>query len=185
MILGFKTKFRNGSPTQFPEKILAGQRFNIRYDSELLKEFEDAWAVGPYAIIKTHRFMPKWHTIREDVDDRWKTGMDIHFMTGVRTRNAHRFAPIVKVTAVQKIEIVASKSDTTLDKDRYDIAYMTSMGEVVNLGFKVLIDDRVIRPDVINTLAINDGFCHINEFLSWFGFESFKGKIIHWDSVRY
>ena len=66
MILGFKQKFPDGTPTHFEEKIYAGVA------PELYKEFE-----------------PKIHSMREG--ERWRAGMDIQMAYGVRTKNYRQF----------------------------------------------------------------------------------------------
>jgi hypothetical protein len=63
MILGFKTKFPWGEPTNFVEKIT-----------------------------KRPGFTPKLHSLRKSKKlDRWKAGNYIHFATGVRTKNYTQF----------------------------------------------------------------------------------------------
>ena len=107
----------------------------------------------------------KKHTIRKDKNDRWKHGMKIHFATGVRTRLYHQFYEgFCKST--QRINII------------YD--NIPPMGNVVN----VLIDERPISWKELETLAINDGFEDVSEFLNWFN-EDFEGKIIHWTDLKY
>ena len=107
----------------------------------------------------------KKHTIREDKNDRWKPGMKIHFATGVRTRLYHQFYEgFCKST--QKIQILWDN--------------ISLNGEFVS----ILIDGRLIDLDEVETLAINDGFEDVSEFLNWFN-ENFEGKIIHWTDLRY
>ena len=107
----------------------------------------------------------KKHTIRIDKNDRWKPGMKIHFATGVRTRLYHQFYEgFCKST--QKIQILWDN--------------ISLNGEFVS----VLIDGRPIDFDEVETLAVNDGFEDVSEFLNWFD-EDFKGKIIHWTDLRY
>ena len=107
----------------------------------------------------------KKHTIRIDKNDRWKPGMKIHFATGVRTRLYHQFYEgFCKST--QKIQILWDN--------------ISQNGEVVS----ILIDGRLIDLDEVETLAINDGFEDVSEFLNWFN-EDFEGKIIHWTDLRY
>jgi hypothetical protein len=66
MILGFKQKFPDGTPTHFEEKIYAGVA------PELYKDFE-----------------PKIHSMREG--ERWRAGMDIQMAYGVRTKQYRQF----------------------------------------------------------------------------------------------
>ena len=107
----------------------------------------------------------KKHTIREDKNDRWKPGMKIHFATGVRTRLYHQFKEGVCVS-IQKIKILWDN--------------LPPNGEVVSIS----IDGNPIYLDELETLALNDGFEDISEFLNWFN-EDFEGKIIHWTDLKY
>ena len=107
----------------------------------------------------------KKHTIRKDKNDRWKPGMKIHFATGVRTRLYHQFKEDV-CRSTQKIRIL------------YD--NIPPMGNVAT----ITIDDRAITIYELRTLAVNDGFEDVSEFLNWFD-EDFEGKIIHWTDLRY
>ena len=107
----------------------------------------------------------KKHTIREDKHDRWKAGRVIHFATGVRTKLYEQFKEgFCKST--QKIQILWDN--------------ISLNGEFVS----ILIDGRLIDLDEVETLAINDGFEDVSEFLNWFS-EDFEGKIIHWTDLRY
>lgn len=107
----------------------------------------------------------KKHTIRKDENDRWKPGMKIHFATGVRTKLYHQFYEgFCKST--QKIQILWDN--------------ISLNGEFIS----ILIDGRLIDLDEVETLAINDGFEDVSEFLNWFS-EDFEGKIIHWTDLRY
>ena len=107
----------------------------------------------------------KKHTIREDKNDRWKPGMKIHFATGVRTRLYHQFYEgFCKST--QKIQIL-------WDNISLNVEFVS-----------ILIDGRLIDLDEVETLAINDGFEDVSEFLNWFS-EDFEGKIIHWTDLKY
>jgi len=171
MTLGFKTKWPDGRETHFPEKILEGLlrfRFIDRMDwYEVLKN-------SPYKNYSLDSFNRKIHTIRADEHDRWKPGMNIHFMTGVRTKKAYRFAPIVPVVSVQRIEIklmlMASTDHCWVSNDKI---------------FKVLIDGRALKKTEIVRLASNDGFLLTSEFFEWFGYQDFTGKLIHWTDKRY
>ena len=107
----------------------------------------------------------KKHTIREDKNDRWKPGMKIHFATGVRTKLYHQFYEgFCKSTQI--INII------------YD--NIPPVGNVAT----ITIDGRAITIYELRTLAINDGFEDVSEFLNWFS-EDFEGKIIHWTDLKY
>ena len=107
----------------------------------------------------------KQHTIRKDKNDRWKPGMKIHFATGVRTKLYHQFKEGVCIST-QKIQILWDN--------------ISLNGEFVS----ILVDGHLIDLDEVETLAINDGFEDVSEFLNWFD-EDFEGKIIHWTDLRY
>lgn len=105
----------------------------------------------------------KIHTIREDKNNRWKAGNLIHFATGVRTKEYNNF---LKDTckSVQDIEIDYTK---------------TFLGEPT-----IKIDGKTLVHTEIVTLAFNDGFHSLEEFLAWFN-KDFRGKIIHWTNFAY
>ena len=111
----------------------------------------------------------KIHTIRLDANNRWTVGRLIHFATGVRTKEYNCFK---KGTCcrVQTIEFKWSKK-----KDHN------------GLFVKVFIDGKDVNSDVLNRLAIGDGFKDVHEFFEWEGWngKDFKGKIIHWTSRQY
>lgn len=107
----------------------------------------------------------KLHTIREDSNDRWKAGMDIHFVINNRTKNRYQFAPVVKCVSTQKIEV-------KWNEDPFP-------GTV-----RVFIDGEVQNIKRIESLAINDGFDSVEDFFSWFN-KDFTGKIIHWTNLKY
>ena len=102
----------------------------------------------------------KIHTIREDKHDRWKSGMKIHFATGVRTKNYKQFAEKVCL-GVQEIYI-----------------------EFNAAGALVMIDGNVTSAYEKYNLALNDGFNDFGELKMFFN-TGFKGRIIHWTALRY
>ena len=110
---------------------------------------------------------PKLHTIRHDTKNRWKAGNRIHFYIYTRTKNQLRFAPIIKCTATQKIEIIWT------DGDGFKMAQPT-----------VWIDGSWILGDALNQLAINDGFNNVEDFFAYFN-KDFTGKLIHWTNLKY
>ena len=83
MILGFKTKFKDGKDTNFVAKIIKSL----------------------FHQIGENLLVPKIHTIRVDAKKRWKVGTLIHFCTGVRTKNFNNFG-LRHCFGVQEIEIV-------------------------------------------------------------------------------
>lgn len=69
MTLGFTTKFPDGSPTMFEQKIL------IDLDPACREQYPD--------------MLPKIHTFR--MGHRWRAGMKMHMVTGNRTANRRQF----------------------------------------------------------------------------------------------
>lgn len=110
----------------------------------------------------------KIHTIRHDVNKRWKEGNSIQFATGVRTKNYHCFGWGVCLS-VQEISIRWGNPVT-----------------IPNYA-KVFIDGRCLTEQECNELAVNDGFENFEEFLKWDAWcgKDFDGRLIHWTSKRY
>ncbi|MEP4136712.1 MAG: hypothetical protein ABJL71_18935 [Cyclobacteriaceae bacterium] len=166
MTLGFSLYFDKAKkrPTHFPERVLA----SLSHDAHVkclglfAEKYPDYY--GPWFTEK-----PKLHTIRADEKDRWRPGMDIHFVVGNRTPNRYQFAPVVKCTEVQNIEMI------------FNIE-----------GFLINVDGKRLTYEQKVDLAINDGFISYEHFLNWFvpicekspGLK-FEGKIIHWTDTRY
>lgn len=109
------------------------------------------------------RSMPKLHTIREDSSNRWRAGMDIHFVINNRTKNRFQFAPVVNCVSIQNIEIKYFKT----------FVYP-----------EVIIDGKMMSYLALGDVAINDGFDSVDDFFAYFN-KDFKGKIIHWTDLRY
>lgn len=165
MILGFSTII-NEKETFFVEKIHSGllqnylmDGFNIGYDHNF--DLDVLSSCGP-----------KFHTIREDKNNRWKAGNKIDFFINVRKKNMFRFAPVLPVVSIQKIEII----------------YHTNAFDLANeIPFKraVIVDDKKrLNDNEIKQLAENDGFISTDEFFAYFD-ESFSGKLIHWTDLKY
>ncbi len=109
----------------------------------------------------------KIHTIREDKPRRWKSGKDIHFATGVRTKNYNCFKE-GKVISTQRIFITYAFNDI----------------------LEVSIDGNYFYDK--NKLALNDGFDSYWDFFEYFypiiensEDKCFSGKIIHWTDFKY
>lgn len=165
MILSFSTKFPNGKPTRFIEKIWDGLINNnlvtvcefTKFLNNYVDRFNDVWDSTDGSF-----YNPKLHTIRKDEHNRWKPGMKIHFVINNRSKNFFQFAPVVECKSVQKIEIF--KRD--------------------GLRF-IRIDGRFINSNqVAEEIAINDGFDSVDDLFNWFN-KDFTGKIIHWTDLRY
>lgn len=168
MTLGFmeqwpKSMAMQDNKTYFIQKIGQGLFLNKLLDHEtcvyFLKSYFDKF--GRSRDSKFH-LLPKLHTIRRDESERWKPGMDIHFVINSRTKDRFQFAPVVKCTSVQRIEV----------KHAFPHRY-------------VFIDDRYISSwKELDALARNDGFESIEDFFKYFN-KDFKGRLIHWTNLRY
>lgn len=171
MNLAFSTKFPDGKSTKFIEKIWYGfAQHAIINDEDSEKWVYDEGSILEYNLGRTFDFTfgsihhnGKIHTIREDPKERWREGMDIHFIINPRSKDRFQFAPVVKCTGKQKIEIYY-------------------------LGFRntpaVLINGTIQKDDEIEKLALNDGFDTVADFYKWFD-KDFEGWIIHWTPFRY
>lgn len=117
----------------------------------------------------------KIHTIREDKNNRWKSGRSIQFADGVRTKLYNEFKTGTCIST-QNIEFKWTKQNTGLVSE--------------NWAVKVFIDGRDVYYDdfpTIHNLAVNDGFKDVKEFFEWEAWnkKNFKGKIIHWTDLKY
>lgn len=107
----------------------------------------------------------KIHTIREDHKLRWKEGMSIQHWRG-NPRNV-RLNPYQFDSGTCKgIELVGILS---LPNGRRSVA----------------INGKIISQEMIELLAINDGFKTVHEFWAWFGHGYFVGRIIHFTDFKY
>lgn len=175
MILPFKTKFDNGEPTYFPEKIYfsicqesyksdgleLSQKIIDFYQSEQFKKVRLSYWDNAYWKQLTQG---KPHTIRADEKNRWKPGNKIHFYINNRKPDMTLFAPVLKCTAVQKIVI----RHFSLPDCKPDI----------------IVDGKFLNYNEQINLAQNDGFKDLESFFNWFNTD-FEGKIIHWTDLRY
>ena len=114
---------------------------------------------------------PKLHTIREDKNDRWKVGNEIHFYINCRQPNMFLFAPVLPVVSTQKVEIKW-------------IGFVSGDRPWVKVDGKSIYTVDQIETHKMLELAQNDGFDTVEAFFEYFN-EEFKGKIIHWTDKRY
>lgn len=176
MILPFSTQL-NGKPTYFVERIWEGLlRHHFEDDKEYVQFMNDHearfgthWDWFPDEVYRMEA--PKIHTIREDVNDRWKAGNNIDFFINCRQKNMFRFAPVLPVVSVQRIEIVYYTDREVLMKD---LPPKTAIS----------VDDRRLSETEILQLALNDGFDSVKDFFAYFN-EDYEGKIIHWTDKQY
>jgi hypothetical protein len=114
------------------------------------------------------QWQSKIHTIRHDVSNRWKVGKLIHFVINNRTPDRFQFAPVMKCTGVQAIQI------------KY---WYNGKDEKFNAP-SVYIDDKELNATEVETLALNDGFNCKADFFDYFNTD-FTGKLIHWTDKKY
>lgn len=157
MTLSFSTHI-DGKPTCFVEKIWWGifDVYGHLYFDYFSKELNHR------GISMTESMPPKIHTIRADPKNRWRAGMNIHFVIHNRTPNRFQFAPVLPCISVQEIEIV---NDSEIEQ-----------------GKKIIVDGKHLTN--CHQLVMNDGFDSIDDFWNYFG-DYFRGKIIHWTDHQY
>ncbi len=174
MILSFSTQL-NGKPTYFVEKIWGGLlRYVIPIDLayvEYLERHEEKFGKHWDFLPEDHERMTnlKIHTIREDKKERWKPGTKIDFFINCRQKDMFRFAPVLPVVSVQKVEILY-KPETVFFARTYPA--------------DVYVDKRRLEIREFAKFVHNDGFDTIEDFFSYFN-KDFHGKIIHWTDLRY
>lgn len=177
MLLSFKTKFKNGNPTLFVEKIINGLHMHIAFNKDAPTDFyQNLWLLATQYTLRfdnndkgvslNSELKPKIHSIREDTKTRWKAGNKIHFYINNRTKKMFQFAPVVPCISVQTIEIKPNL-------DLYDDKIIS-----------VRIDNRELNETELLKLVHNDGFDSISSFAIYFDAE-FNGKIIHWTNHKY
>lgn len=161
MILGFKQTWPWGGPTFFREKILLGPMdADTRLNMGLL--------MPSYAHVH-----PKIHSIRQG--HRWSAGKSIQMAYGVRTKNYVQFNKHISelgyCVSTQKINICYVDGYRGLLKERLCV---------------ITIDGKPITiPDgSLQTLAHNDGFESVDDFLKFFN-RDFTGQIVHFTNLRY
>lgn len=173
MNLGFMTKWKNGEPTYFVEKIFEGLTVN-----KLIPEEDfDLWydAIENYGIDLNFKSHPKTHTIREDKKDRWRAGNKIHFVINNRQPNRFQFAPVIECKGVQTIEFFFYRLNTAFEH------------------LQIKIDGRYLSEQEMIDLALNDGFKSLSHFYDYFltGWNGEddeyykKMKLIHWTNKIY
>lgn len=175
MTLSFSQKFPNGRPTYFIEKIYSGferlynpcQEYHDYYQMYVQK-FGKEWS--QIDALDFPAYNHKVHTIRRDSKNRWKVGNDIHFVINNRTKDRFQFAPILKVTKIQTIEI--------------DYCIKDEPHPIVIIDGSHFYNPKLGIDKGINLLAMADGFDSIEKLFGWFS-EDFTGKIIHWTDLYY
>lgn len=117
----------------------------------------------------------KKHTFREDKKQRWLPGMIMHQSTGVRTKNYNCFyTPNLISKQKVKIEIFNFMVYVFIDNKKH-VAFSTLYD---------WSDDGKNGYNFLETLAKNDGFSSVEDFLEWFR-SGFDGYILHWTDLKY
>lgn len=160
MILPFKTHIGNRQ-TYFVEKILRGRLLADPATDEFIQKNIGNNFGGKYELNRSMlaTCKPKIHTLRNDVNQRWAPGMQIHPSINNRSKNMLVFAPAFPCVSTQPIMIMPAFR-------------------------KVFIGYRSLTDYMIQKLAQNDGFETVELFWEWFN-EDFDGKIIHFTDLKY
>lgn len=168
MILPFSTKL-NGKPTYFVEKIHKG----FRLMELIMKAAIDPSIHYPpnYNYVAKDKLSHKIHTIREDKNDRWKPGTKIDFFINSRQKDMFRFAPVLPVVSVQKVEIFYKGLFVAVAIDK--VLFYTDADFKLGKGVEGMLK-----------LAHNDGFDTVEDFFAYFD-KDFTGKLIHWTNLKY
>ncbi len=114
---------------------------------------------------------PKLHTLRDDPNDRWHTGMMIDFFINVRTKKMFRFAPKIPVISTQEVFMTYYHSDI----------------------IQISIDGRELFSYTERLeFAVNDGFDTWEDFFNYFYPKikeakngCYTPKLIHWTVLKY
>jgi len=167
MKLSFGTQV-NHQPNYFLEKIWLGllqgpgnlEESYYNYQRRYIEKFGKTWDGDSFG-----EFLePKIHTIRRDLDNEWKAGMDIQLVINLNSPDEFQFVPTLKCQSVQRIQIDYSN--------------------LINDGPAVFIDYELMDRYSLAQLVVNDGFPTIDDFFLYFN-EEFSGNLIHWTPLRY
>lgn len=156
MNLPFMLKWKDGSPTNFVEKIWAGLRAGPKL-FPISNFMYEAFASHHPEIVNWIDFKPKIHTIRESAY--MKVGHDAQpcYWSGKPYHSKPvYFTPRLPILSVQEF----------------------SMTKGI-----VKIDNRVLTNDEIIQLAYNDGFDDLDGFSRYF--YNFEGYLRNWTKHRY
>lgn len=193
MTLGFSQKI-NSWETKFVPKIWESLFTYGLYNRMNWSQYKDANKLGELGVssFRSPNRLPKNHTIRRDPNNRWKKGMDIHFVINNRQKNRFQFAPILKCTKVEKIEIKWSEGDWIRGGKHKVMTIRIEDHPFCSIN---LILDNMGRSDYTHyktcinlegfeELCRNDGFDDPTQFMDYFN-EDFTGNIIHWTNQFY
>lgn len=167
MQLNFTTHIK-GKPNYFVQKIWEGlsSYYSI---AEMIKEHY----LNSYYWVsfeeKTNAGGKKIHTIREDKNNRFKPGLNLHLVVFPYQKGKRlQFTPIIKCISTQQIIIKYFYNGKT---EQFDLP-------------TVLIDGKEIKGKQLLALSNNDGFDTVEDFFAYFKTD-FTGKIIHWTNFKY
>lgn len=171
MILGFKTQFPDGTPTNFPAKIMLGLPPRAAFVPGGYEVYGEA-----YEALLAEASTPKIHTVRDSSFDkngfpRWVPGETvIHFATGVRTPMYLNFAKsmCLYVAEIKMYQHIPSSS------------------------IQIYVDEKKVDTELF---CGNDGFDSYQSFHEWFspliqqamkdGKPCYQGDLIQWTNFRY
>lgn len=184
MILGFMQYFdkKRTIPTYFREKILAGTGICAVVGTTLIDSITLQRMNTNLIQLK-----PKLHTMREDKHDRWRAGMSIQMVyRGPKYSIKDQFNKDIQElsTCVSTQSIILYFSEYAGDSKLVSI-YIDSrlywVGQVTKTAANSCSpEDR----QLIEQLAMNDGFESSIDFFRWFKKE-WSGKLIHWTDLKY
>lgn len=110
----------------------------------------------------------KIHTIREDLNGRWKVGNIMHQSTGVRT----------PLQTCYRVDVCKSIQWIVFHEVKEVVPGVWSM--------VVTIDDRVLSSREIDRLAKHDGFDKKRDFAEFFKDKTGRAlKLLHWTDYKY
>ena len=192
MNLAFSEKWPKGMPENMANKptfFVAKVMFSLFKSNQIslgeLQNLSRDYALKFGDVVTTNGFTdlhPKRHTIRADEKNRWQKGKNIHFIINNRTPHRYQFAPTVEVKSVQGIKIRHFDNSVCIGVQSLDQAGITTLCfyEKTDDGYK----QRWNGTDMIEQIAINDGFDSVDDFFAWFK-DDFEGKLIHWTDTKY
>lgn len=106
---------------------------------------------------------PKYHTMRRDDENKFKVGTPVEFFD----EDGNMIAPALACVRTQKVSITWLKKGGNWRTDTI-----------------VTIDDRILQNWEIRAVSRSDGFDSPEDFFEWHP-NDYKGKIIHWTTIKY
>jgi len=165
MIIGYKTKFKNGTPTNFVDRIMCERKkHTIRLGFRWKAGIKIQMATG----VRT-----KDYWCFNNINN-WKllTGLTVVY----EDKNGNQFFAMVK--DFDKIQVCTGVQSIQIDNnDRLGKRVFVSRESDPILNFQ-------LTEHEIAKLAWNDGFDSVSDFWNYFN-EDFYGQIIHWTDLRY